>query len=311
MAEFQEKVDVLGKEVARWEKELQDLREIVDKTIQIREELHEIGLGDLVFAQILDVAKGLDGAEESFVKKIGVFLNDVNDFKDKLARFRDIMQESYDDYEKLRQSIPANTKFQELQKLENDLQERLKSFREEVQAVSEKWNKKYSDITATRDRFREMLNELPLEAEESMPSTQGAEIINKDLETLKEAVNGLELLSLISRELDLRDQLTTIQDRINSLSSPWDSALTNLIKRLGEKEKSLKQKPAKLEKFAQERGFELIWPEQGDKHSPKYHRISDEREDSQVGRGQVIQPVTPGLRRGDDVSVRAGIWLAK
>lgn len=311
MAEFQEKVDALGKEVARWEQELQDLREIVDKTRQVREELHKVSLGDLVFAQILDVAKGLDGAEESFAKKIGVFLNDVSDFKDKLAKFRDIMQASYDDYEELRQSIPDNTKFQELQKLEADLQKRLKSFQEEVQAVSEKWKEKYSDITEIRDRFRDMLSELPLEAEESMPSTQGAETINKDLETLQEAVNELELLSLTPTELDLRDQLTTIQDKINSLSSPWDSALIDLIKRLGAKEIALEQKPAKLEKFAQERDLELIWPEQGEKHSLEYHEILDEREDSQVGRGQVIRPVTPGLRRGDDVIVKAGILLAK
>lgn len=311
MAEFQEKVDALGKEVARWEQELQDLREIVDKTRQVREELHKISLGDLVFAQILDVAKGLDGAEESFAKKIGVFLNDVSDFKDKLAKFRDIMQASYDDYEELRLSIPDNTKFQELQKLETELQERLKSLQEEVQAVSEEWREKYSDITETRDRFRDMISELPLEAEESMPLTQNAETINKDLETLEEAVNGLELLSLIPRESELRDQLTTIQTKIDSLSSPWDSALIDLIKRLGAKEISLEQKPAKLEKFAQERDLELVWPEQGDKHSPEYHKILDEREDPQVGRGQVIRPVTPGLRRGDDVKVKAGILLAK
>ena len=311
MAEFQEKVDALGKEVARWEQELQELREIVDKTRQIREELHKVGLGDLVFAQILDAAKGLDGAEESFVKKIGVFLNDVSDFKYKLAKFRDIMQASYDDYEELRQSIPDNTKFQELQKLEADLQKRLKSFQEKVQAVSEEWREKYSDITETRDRFREMLNELPLEAEDSMPPTQNAETIDKDLETLKEEVNGLELPSLILRELELRDQLTAIQDKINSLSSPWDSALIDLIKRLGAKEISLEQKPAKLEKFAQERDLELIWPEQGDKHSLEYHEILDEQEEPQVGRGQVIRPVTPGLRRGDDVIVKARILLAK
>lgn len=311
MAEFQEKVDALGKEVARWEQELQDLREIVDKTRHIREELHKVGLGDLVLAQILDTAKGLDGAEESFVKKISVFLNDVSDFKYKLAKFRDIMQASYDAYEELRQSIPANTKFQELQKLEIDLRERLKSLREEVQAVSEKWKKKYSDTTDTRDRFREMINELPLEAEESVPSTQNAETIDKDLEKLKEEVNGLELPSLILRELELRDQLTTIQDKINSLSSPWDSALIDLIKRLGAKEKPLEQKPAKLEKFAQERGLELIWPEQGDELSSEYHKIVGERENSSVDRGRVIRPVAPGIRREDDVIVRAGILLAK
>ena len=46
MAEFQEKVDALGNEVAHWEKELQALREIVAKTRQIREELHKGGLGE-------------------------------------------------------------------------------------------------------------------------------------------------------------------------------------------------------------------------------------------------------------------------
>ena len=311
MAEFQEKVDALGKEVARWEQELQELREIADKTRQIREELHKVGLGDLVFAQILDAAKGLDGAEERFVNKIGVFLNDVSDFKYKLAKFRDIMQASYDDYEELRQSIPDNTKFQELQKLETGLQKMLKSFQEEIQAVSEEWREKYSDITDTRDRFREMLDELPLEAEENMPSIQNAETIDKDLETLKEAVNGLELISLIPRELELRNQLTAVQDKINSLSGPWDSALIDLIKRLGAKEISLKQKPAKLEKFAQERDLELIWPEQGGKYSLDCHKILDEQEEPQVGRGQVIRSVAPGLRRGNDVIVKAGILRAK
>lgn len=311
MAESQEKLDALGNEVAHSEEELQALWKVVDETRQIREELHKGGFGDLGFAQILDVAKHFDEVEESFVKNIGVFLNHVSNFRDKLAKFHDDMQASYDDYEEIRQSIPANTKLQELQKLEADLQKRLKSFQEEVQAVSEKWNEKYSDITNTRDRFREMLNELPLEAEESMPATQDAETINKDIEKLKEAVNGLELVSLISRELDLRDQLTTIQANIDSLSSPWDSALTDLIKRLGAKEESLEQKPAKLEKFVQERGLELIWPEQGDERSQEYHKILDEREDSQVGRGQVIQLVAPGLRRGADVLVRAGILLAK
>ena len=311
MAELQEKIDALGNEVAHWEKEFQALQEIVSKTRQIREELHEGGLGDLGFAQVLDVAKRFDGVEERFVKKIGVFLNHVSNFRDKLAKFHDDMQASYDDYEELRQSIPANTKFQELQKLEADLRKRLKSFQEEVQAVSEEWSKKYSKITNTRDRFREMLNELPLEAEESMPSTQDAETINKDIEKLKEAVNGLELVSLISEESDLKGQLTTIQAKIDSLCSPWDSALTDLIKRLGKKGKSLEQKPAKLERFAQERGLELIWPEQGDKYSQEYHQILDEREDSQVGRGQVIRPVTPGLRRETNVIVKSGILLAK
>ena len=314
MAEFQEKVNALDNEVTHWEKELQALQEIVSKTRQIREELHKGGLGDLGFAQILDVAKHFDGVEESFVKKISVFLNHVGNFKDEMAKFHDDMQASYDDYEKLRQSIPVNAEFQELQKLKTDLQKRLKSFQEEVQAVSEKWNKKYLDITSNRDRFREMLNELPLEAEEaekSMPATQDAETINKDLEKLKEEVNGLELLSLTSRELELRDQLATIQEKIDSLSSPWDSALIGLIKQLDSKEKALEQKPAKLEKFAQERGLELIWPEQGDKYSPEDHQISDEREDSQVSRGQVIRPVTPGLRRGTEVIVKAEILLAK
>ena len=311
MAEFQEKLDALGNEIAHSEKELQALWKVVDETRQIREELHKGDFGDLGFAQILDVAKHFDEVEESFVKNIGVFLNHVSNSRDKLAKFHDDMQASYGDYEEIRQSIPANTKLQELQKLEADLQKRLKSFQEEVQAVSEKWNKKYSDITNTRDRFREMLNELPLEAEESIPATQDAETINKDIEKLKEAVNGLGLVSLISRELDLRDQLTTIQAEIDRLSSPWDSALTNLVKRLGDEKKLLEQKPTKLEKFAQERDLGLIWPEQGDERSDTYHRVLDEREDSQVDRGQVIRPVTPGLCRGDDVLVKAGIWLAK
>ena len=311
MAEFQEKVDALGNEVALWEKELQALREIVDKTRQIREELHKRGLGDLVFAQILDVAKGFDGAEESFVEKVSEFLNDMSNFRDKLAKFRDIVQASYDDYAELRQFIPTNTKFQELQKLEIDLQNRLKSFQEEVQAASKKWNKRYLDIKDTQARFREMLNELRLEAKESMPSVQDAETIDKDLKKLKEEVNGLDLLSLVSRVLDLRGQLTAIQAKIDNLCIPWDTVLTNLIDRLFEEKKSLEQKPAKLEKFVQERGLELIWPEQGDERSLEYHRIFDEREDSQVGRGQVIRPVTPGLRRGADVIVKAGILLAK
>ena len=73
MAEFQEKVDALGSEVACWEKELQGLREMVDKTRHIREKLHKSDLGSLVFSDILDVAKGFDGAEESFVKKVSMF----------------------------------------------------------------------------------------------------------------------------------------------------------------------------------------------------------------------------------------------
>ena len=311
MAEFQEKVEALGNEVAHWEKELQALQEIVSKIRQIREELHKDGLGDLDFVQILDVAKRFDGVEESFVKKISVFLNHVDNFRDKLAKFHDDMQASYDDYEKLRQSIPVNAELQELQKLKTDLQKRLKLFQEEVLAASEKWNKKYSGITNTRDSFREILSELSLENKENMPPTQDAETINEEIEKLKEAVNGLELVSLISKESDLKGQLTTIQAKIDSLSSPWDSTLTNLVKQLGDQEKSLEQKPTKLEKFAQERGLELIWPKQGDKFSTEYHRISGEQEDSQVGRGQVIQLVAPGLRRGADVLVRAGILLAK
>lgn len=311
MAEFQEKVEALGNEVAHWEKELQALQEIISKIRQIREELHKDGLGDLDFVQILDVAKRFDGVEESFVKKISVFLNHVDNFRDKLAKFHDDMQASYDDYEKLRQSIPVNAELQELQKLKTDLQKRLKLFQEEVLAASEKWNKKYSGITNTRDSFREILSELSLENKENMPPTQDAETINEEIEKLKEAVNGLELVSLISKESDLKGQLTTIQAKIDSLSSPWDSTLTNLVKQLGDQEKSLEQKPTKLEKFAQERGLELIWPKQGDKFSTEYHRISGEQEDSQVGRGQVIQLVAPGLRRGADVLVRAGILLAK
>lgn len=311
MAEFQEKVEALGNEVAHWEKELQALQEIVSKIRQIREELHKDGLGDLGFVQILDVAKRFDGVEESFVKKISVFLNHVDNFRDKLAKFHDDMQASYDDYEKLRQSIPVNAELQELQKLKTDLQKRLKLFQEEVLAASEKWNEKYSGITNTRDSFREILSELSLENKENMPPTQDAETINEEIEKLKEAVNGLELVSLISKESDLKGQLTTIQAKIDSLSSPWDSTLTNLVKQLGDQEKSLEQKPTKLEKFAQERGLELIWPKQGDKFSTEYHRISGEQEDSQVGRGQVIQLVAPGLRRGADVLVRAGILLAK
>ena len=306
MAEFQKKVDALDNEVAHWKEDLQALQEIVDKTRQIREELHKSGIDNLVLAQILDVAKGFDGIEESFVKKIGMFLNNMSNIRDKLAKFHNDMQASYADYEKLRRSISTNTKFQELRKLEANLQKRLKSFQEEVQAVSERWNKEYSDITNTRDRFREMLNELPLEAEESMPSVQDAETINKDIEKLKEEVNGLDLDSLISKESDLKSQLTTIQAKIDSLSSPWDSALTDLIERL-----SLEQKPAKLEQFAQKRGLELIWPEQGEKFSSEDHRIFNEREDPQVDRGQVIRSVTPGLRRGADVLVKAGILLAK
>ena len=312
MAEFQEKIEALGNEVAHWEKELQALQEIVSKTRQIREELHKSALGDhLGFAQILDVAKRFDELEESFVKKTGVFLNHVSNFRDRLAKFHDDMQASYDDYEELRQSIPTNTKFQDLQKLEADLQKRLKLFQEEVLAASEKWNKKYSGITNTRDSFREILSELSLETKENMPPTQDAETINEEIKKLKEAVNGLELVSLISKESDLKGQLTTIQAKIDSLSSPWDSTLTNLVKQLGDQEKSLEQKPTKLEKFAQERGLELIWPKQGDKFSTEYHRISGEQEDSQVGRGQVIRFVTPGLRRGTEVIVKAEILLAK
>lgn len=245
------------------------------------------------------------------MKKTGVFLNHVSNFRDRLAKFHDDMQVSYDDYEELRQSIPTNTKFQELQKLEADLQKRLKLFQEEVLAASEKWNEKYSGITKTRDSFREILSELSLETKENMPPTQDAETINEEIEKLKEAVNGLELVSLISKESDLKGQLTTIQAKIDSLISPWDSTLTNLVKQLGDQEKSLEQKPTKLEKFAQERGLELIWPKQGDKFSTEYHRISGEQEDSQVGRGQVIRFVTPGLRRGTEVIVKAEILLAK
>jgi DNA repair exonuclease SbcCD ATPase subunit len=311
MAEFQEKVDALGSEVARWEKELQDLREMVDKTRHIREKLHKGDLGSLVFSDILDVAKGFDGAEESFVKRVGMFLNDLSNFRKKLTKFHDNIQASYDYYSDLYQSIPINTKFQELQKLEVDVEKRLKSFQEEVRDAAEEWNKKYSKITNTRDRFREMLSELPLEPEKSMPSIQYAETIDEDIKKIKEAVNKLDFVSFISEGSALKDQCTTIQAKVDSCSSPWDSALTDLIKQLDGKEKSLEQKPAKLERFAQERDFELIWPEQGDKYSPEDHQISDEREDSQVGRGQVIRFVTPGLRRGTEVIVKAGILLAK
>ena len=96
-----------------------------------------------------------------------------------------------------------------------------------------------------------MLNELPLEAEEGIPSVQDTETINKDIEKLKEAVNGLELVSLISKESDLKGQLTMIQAKIDSLCNPWDTALIALIDRLFNEKKSLKQKPAKLEKFVQ------------------------------------------------------------
>ena len=311
MAEFQEKIDALVNEVAHWEQELQALRGIVAKTRQIREELHKGGLGGLGFAQILDVAKRFDGVEESFVKKISVFLNHVDNFRDEMAKFHDDIQASYDDYEKLCQSIPVNAEFQELQKLKTDLQKRLKLFQEEIWDTAEEWNKKYSKITNTRDRFREMLDELPLEPEKSMPSIQHAEAIEEDIKKIKEAVNKVDVVSFISEGSALKDQWTTIQAKIDSCSSPWDSALTDLIKRLGEKEKSLEQKPAKLEKFVQERGLELIWPERGDKYSQEYHKILDEREDAQVGRGQVIQLIALGLRRGADVLVRAGILLAK
>ena len=311
MEEFQEKIDALGSEVACWEKELQDLREMVYKTRHIREKLHKGDLGSLVFSDILDVAKGFDGAEESFVKKVGMFLNDLSNFRKKLTKFHDNIQASYDDYADLYQSIPINTKFQELQKLEVDVEKRLKSFQEEVRDAAEEWIKKYSKITNTRDRFREMLDELPLEPEKSMPSIQYAETIDEDIKKIKEAVNKLDFVSFISEGSALKDQWTTIQAKIDSCSSPWDSALIGLIKRLDGKEKSLEQKPAKLERFAQERDFELIWPEQGDKYSPEDHQISDEREDPQVDRGQVIRFVTPGLRRGTEVIVKAGILLAK
>ena len=163
MVEFQKKVEALGNEIAHCEKELQALWKIVDETRQIREELHKGGLGSLVFSDILDVAKGFDGAEESFVKKVGMFLNDLSNFRKKLTKFHDNIQVSYDDYADLYQSIPINTKFQELQKLEADVEKRLKSFQEEVRDAAEEWNKKYSKITNTRDRFREMLDELSLE----------------------------------------------------------------------------------------------------------------------------------------------------
>ncbi len=311
MEEFQQKVDALDNEVAHWEKDLQALQEIVSKTRQIREELHKGGLGDLVFSDILDVAKGFDGAEESFVKKVGVFLDDLSNFRKKLTKFHDNIQASHDDYVDLCQSIPTNAKFQELRKLEADVEKGLKSFQEEVRDADEEWNKRYSKITNTRDRFREMLDELPLEPEESMPSIQYAETIDEDIKKIKEAVNKLDLVSFISEGSALKDQWTTIQAKIDSRSSPWDSALIGLIEQLDGKKKSLEQKPAKLERFAQERDLELIWPKQGDKYSPEDHQISDEREDSQVDRGHVIRFVTPGLRRGTEVIVKAGILLAK
>jgi len=310
MAELQKKIDELGSEVDRWEKELQALQEIVGKTKEACEKLHKRGLDGLVFKGILSVVRNSDEMEECFVKKIGAFLNGMSTFRDELTKFQDDMKASYEDCEKIYQSIPPiNTKFQDLQKLEASLQEGLKLFQEEVQADYERWKEEYSDITSTRDRFRAVLNEL--EVEESMPSTQDAEAIDKDVEKIKEAVNGLELVSFVSQESALRGQLTTTQAKIDGLCSPWDSALTDLIKRLAEKEKWLEQKPAKLERFVQERGLELIWPEQGDRYLQEDHRILDEREDSQVSRGQVIQPVVPGLRRGTDVLVKAGIWLAK
>ncbi len=311
MAEFQEKVDALGNETAHWEKELQALQEIVSKTKQIREELHKRDLSDLGFAQTLDIAKCFDGVEETVVKRIGGFLYHMSEFRDKLEKFRGDMEASFDDYEKICESIPVNTRFQELQKLEADLQKSLKSFQQEVQDTSEKWSKKYSDITGTRERFREIFDELSLEAKENMPSTQDAENINQDIEKLKEAVNRLELSSPVQEESGLRGQLTTIQNKMDNLSSPWDSELIDLVKRLGEKEKSLEQKLAKLEKFVQERDLELVWPQRGDEYSQEYHKILDEREDAQIGRGQVIQLVAPGLRRGTDVLIKAGIWLAK
>jgi len=264
------------------------------------------------FKDILSVARNSDEMEEHFVNKIGAFLNGMSTFRDELAKFQDDMKASYEDCEKIYQSIPPiNTKFQDLQKLEASLQEGLKLFQEDVQADYERWKEEYSDITDTRDRFRAVLNELEVEVEESMPSTQDAEAIDKDIEKIQEAVNGLELVSFVSQESALRGQLTTTQAKIDGLCSPWDSALTDLIKRLAEKEKWLEQKPAKLERFVQERGLELIWPEQGSEFLPEDHRVLDEREDSQVSRGQVIQPVVPGLRRGTDVLVKAGIWLAK
>ena len=145
---------------------------------------------------------------------------------------------------------------------------------------------------------------------------------------LEEASNGLDMLKKQLEKMNSVEYLTHLRDRdiekqFDQLSQKakaevrWDSVLMGLLKRLrDEGEKNVlrikeERQDEKLRDFVRERGFELIWPKVGDELVMREHQILREEVAEGVGRGRVVRVLAPGLRRGEEVLLKAGVVLAR
>ena len=279
------------------------LEEVPEKPGTIEELKIELAEAEKILEQIPTIRQGLEEAYQE-----NTALKQENDeLKTENERLRVQVEESEKRQNTGKASLDSN--------IESVFQEKLNHFKEDVRVFYEEWQEKHQENLKLEQEGNQACQDLGIDNIFSSYGMKEAKLINTEVVSVHNLLGKMELKEFIIKSWDLQSQFESIKEKNKNLSVPWDSVIVNFIKglpeRVGNKEiQRFKDIPESLKIFVQHRGFETFLPKRGDDLKLSEFRILDEVKDDEVGR-RISATISPGLKRGDDIIVKAGIYLAK
>ena len=276
------------------------LEEVPEKPGTIEELKIELAEAEKILEQIPAIRQGL---EEAYQENTA-----LKQDNDELKRENKKLKVWVEEFEKNQEtSIDSE--------IENVFQKNLEHFKEDVRVFYEEWQEKHQENLKLEQEGNQACQDLGIDNIFSSYGMKEAKLINTEVVSVHNLLGKMELKEFIIKSWDLQSQFESIKEKNKNLSVPWDSVIVNFIKglpeRVGNKEiQRFKDIPESLKIFVQHRGFETFLPKRGDDLKLSEFRILDEVKDDEVGR-RISATISPGLKRGDDIIVKAGIYLAK
>ena len=275
----------------------------------------------------------LQEREETWNKEKDELNSQIERYKRELADLQTARHESYLTWEKENRALKG-----QIAKYKNEV-ERLREERQRVEEVSQKLKEAMEEAQKSRtdcvgkvdelqqktreklelhhknrEAYRELLRALGVE-DESLERSPGLEDTLKELKALRDELVKMSFVTYFIRLRDIENRFDQLRQEARK-EIRLDTTFIDLLNRLRENKRISNLCPyseeqiTSLRDFAEGMGFKLIWPCAGEELVSREHRVLFEEKAGDIGRGRVVRALTPGLQRGKEIVVKAGIVLA-
>lgn len=204
-------------------------------------------------------------------------------------------------------------------KIESVFQEKLDHFKKDVRVFYENWQEKHQENLKLEQEGNQVCQDLGIDNYFGTHGMEEAKLIDKEFASFFNSLERMELKEFITKSWDLQSQFNRIEEKKKEVPIPWDSTIISFIDGLPERVRNkeikqfrdIKDIPESLNIFVKHRGFEIFLPKRGDDLKLNEFRILDEMANEKMKRRTVLMSITPGLRKGDNIFVKAGVYLVK